>query len=173
MKRPGRPPSKRAVRGCLAFTLGLWVVLGSCAVWTGTAGARLDGRIVRAVEEGVAGARDGDDPKHSTALRRELGPTADVPDRYAVEVIGGTRQFGVGEPKLYAWMERRAEEGGVLDEGILYLAERGRDVIVLNYYPLRESRSTPDGQSLRSVTERSRLPSDVEAFVRRKLDVAE
>ena len=155
-------PPPRLVKGLLGVSLGLWLLLGSCAVWSGTAGSRLNGDIVEVVEEGARGERQGDDPKHAPVVRRELGPTLDVPDRYRIEVVGGWRQFGVGYPKLYVWMDRYAEDDDrLLNAGLLWIGDLSQGYRILNYWPVEELASVPLEE----------LPRDVEDFVRRKLSV--
>ena len=163
----GPPGAWWGAVGALVF------ILGSCAVWTGTADGRLAREIAQAVDEGADGVRgrQEDNVKHSYSLVREIGPTADVPDRYDIEVIGEARQVGVSEPKLFAWMERRAEDTDrVLNAGVLRLTERFGEMIVLTYYPYRGRADVPAERDLESVLQLGgRLPSDVEAFARRKI----
>lgn len=165
-------PPPRLVRWCLGVSLGLWVLLGSCAVWSGTAGARLNRDLVAAVEEGIQGVRDerSSQHKHTAALVRETRPTADVPSRIEVEVIGDYPAVGVAYPKLYAWMERRAEDDGrVLNEGVLEIIRVDGEVLIMSFLPSEKGPRTPDDLDLESALGYGRLPADVAAFARRKL----
>ena len=131
-------------------------------------------RIIEAVEDGsrLSGVASESGYGHTQSIYEAFGPTADVPDRYEVVVIGGWRQAGVADPKLYAWIERFSQaDGQRLNAGILRMARYDHRFEIIHYWPL-DSIEAYDGRvdlALEAAADDGLLPRDVEAFVRPKL----